>query len=97
MKYIIDLSEDDKRWCKVWLRSHTYVIACLTNTSDFNEYSLRKLICYESQHRQRTGLLVRMTARYAKLRRKREWQELVTHMRRINLERERERYRKISM
>ncbi len=78
------LTDADVEWCEKWLKSYTYVIACLTNESDFNEYSLGKLIKYEAMNEQREDLLIRMTARLAKLRRKREWHELLNYIRRHN-------------
>lgn len=83
------LTEDDEKWCARWLKRYTYVIACLTNENDFSEFAIGKLIIYESLHEQRLDLLNRMMARFSKLRRKREWSELlegVKVMRRIRNE-----------
>ena len=71
------LSVSDEKWCAKWLKRYTYVIACLTNESDFSELAIGKLIIYESQNEQRLDLLNRMMARFSKLRRKREWTELI--------------------
>lgn len=70
------LTIQDKKFCEDWLVGYTYVIRCLKDTKEFTEGNLIKLIKYEATTRQRDEILRRMTGRYNKLRRKREWIEL---------------------
>jgi len=93
------LTEEDIVWCKRWAERYSNIIVCLTNEYDFTEESLGKLIIFEAVNRQRIDLLHRMMARYAKLKRRREWHELLDFIEETKnaKTRDRERRRKISM
>lgn len=85
----VQLSLADEKWCRKWLRRYTFILACLTNDRDFTELAIAKLIVYESQHDQRLDLLNRLMARFSKLRRKREWDELIEGIRLMKIRRNR--------
>jgi len=100
MEYLkTPLSPSDAKWCEEWLESYTNVVACITNTDEFTEYTLGKLIHYEAMHEQRLELMVRLTARHNKLRRQREWDAMLKFMEDYNVitETERERHREVLM
>lgn len=71
----ITLTDRDSYFCERWLARWKYIISCLTR-EDMTEEVLIKLIKYEAVTRKREDVLMRLTGRYNKLRRLREWQEL---------------------
>lgn len=100
MEYLeTPLTPADLKWCEEWLETYTNIVQCLTNRVEFTEYTIGKLIQYEAMHEQRMELMIRLTARYNKLRRQREWARLLKFIGDYNAitETERERHRKVLM
>lgn len=77
--YTITLTARDSYFCEKWLSSWRFVVTHLTR-ADLTEGALSKLVRYEATTRKRDDVLKRLTGRYSKLRRKREWQELQEFM-----------------
>ena len=73
--YNVTLTERDIYFCERWLVRWKYIVSCLTR-DDMTENALIKLIKYEAATRKRDDVLRRLTGRYNKLRRLREWHEL---------------------
>lgn len=74
----VDLSSDDEKrnFVLYWLERPKSLIKQITDTREFQEEELLWLIKTEIQLYGRRDLLYRLSARYNKLRRHREWKEI---------------------
>lgn len=76
----IELTPEDEKWCRRWANRYSNIIVSLTDEYSFNEIGIAKLIKFEVTHARRIDLLDRLMARYSKLRRRREWSQLIDFM-----------------
>lgn len=72
----LQLNRMEMSFAEQWVSQWGYMIQCLKDTKEFSEKNLLIIIKYELDHKQRVGLLKRLTGRYHSLRRKREWTEV---------------------
>lgn len=72
----VEISRAEEVHLRKWLRRFYKAEEQLTNKQMFPEHVLIKLLKLESQDRQRKTVLARLMARYTKVRREREWQEI---------------------
>jgi len=77
----VQLTEEDRRWAEYHLCFGSALASNLTDEG-FTEWKLLKLIKYELDTRKRKHILHRLTGRYSKLRRAREWDEIQFYLRR---------------
>lgn len=72
----LSLTKDEKRYCESLLSNWRTLVSNLTDP-EMTENTIRKLIFYEATTKQRMDVLNRLAGRYYKLRRQREWEELM--------------------
>lgn len=83
--FIIDLTKEDKRACEYVLSTWTPVCKHVCNDAKaYPEKSVLKLLKYEMDTRRRPQVLDRLAGRFSKLRRKREWLQIVNYVKTIN-------------
>jgi hypothetical protein len=71
----VELTIGEKEWAEYVLNVSSEAISKITHET-LTERRLLVLIRYELSSRMRVDLLRRLTGRYSKLRRQREWQEI---------------------
>lgn len=79
--HIIELSKEERQWAESRLCFGSTLASSLTDEG-YTEEKLLKLIKYELETRARKHILSRLAGRYSKLRRQREWSEILTCLRR---------------
>lgn len=90
----INMTAQDKNFCRVWLAKYTTMIMCLGDEFEFTEHKIKALINHEIENKARVPLIVRLVGRYNTIRRKREWKDIeikIANTRRIESERVKDR------